>query len=53
MIQSNTIKGKNKATDLKRLIQQACNSQKAQTTETIAPLSARNKGSTFESSKPK
>ena len=32
MIQTNTLKSKNKAADLKRLIQQACNSEKAKTT---------------------
>lgn len=51
MIQTNTLKSKNKAADLKRLIQQACNSEKAKTTETILPLSARNKPSGFESLK--
>lgn len=53
MIQVSTSRGTNKATALKKLIQQACNSQKTHLTETSQPLSARIKSSAIELSKPK
>ena len=42
-MQINSARGRNKAADLKKLMQEACNSQKVQVTETNPPLSYRDR----------